>query len=439
MSPISPFAQPATAPRRPKVLLLAYACRPGAGSEAGVGWNRAIETAKHCDTWVICEQHWSERPIREHVEREGQISGLTFVFVPKSRFERAITRLGFLYYVAYNGWQRRAAEVGRRLHHDIGFDLIHQTTLCGYREPGYLWTLDVPFVWGPVGGTQNVPWRFLASLGPTAAAREGIRSLTNFLQLQFGRRIRRAARRAAVVLAANSTVQRDLRRAMRIAPRRMLETGLPARPGRPRLGASGRALRILWSGDHEPFKALPLLLKALASLPSHESFELRVLGEGPTSTAWRRLAASLGIDHRIEWVGRIAHPDALAHNHWADVLVFTSLRDTSGNVVLEAMQAGAPVICLDHQGAQNMVNESCGIRVPVSTPARVVSDIALALSDLHEKPAMLARLSRGALGRAASYLWSTQVGLTMAIYRSVLDTAPADRLASDRPCDENAA
>lgn len=427
MSIMTSSAEPAHPPRRPKVLLVAYACRPGAGSEAGVGWNRALETARHCDTWVICEQQWSEAPIRAHLEAEGPVRGLTFVFVPKSRFERAITRFGFLYYAAYNGWQRRAARIGRRLHDDIGFDLIHQATLCSYREPGYLWALDVPFVWGPVGGTQNVPWRFLASLGPLAAIREGARSVTNILQLHYGRRIRRAARRAAVVLAANSTVQRDLRRAIRIAPRRMLETGLPARPGRARSGASGRGLRILWAGDLKPFKALPLLLHGLALLPSHVTFDLRVLGEGPSKRTWRRLAESLGLASRIEWLGRTSHEDALALGHWADVLVFTSLRDTSGNVVLEALQAGAAVICLDHQGVRNIVDESCGIRVRVSTPSRVASDIAKALTDLQQSPDELASLSRGALDRAGRYLWSTQVAHTMAVYRSVLQLdAPAD-------------
>ena len=37
--------------------------------------------------------------------------------------------------------------------------------MVGYREPGYLWKIEKPFVWGPIGGLENSPWRFLPSLG----------------------------------------------------------------------------------------------------------------------------------------------------------------------------------------------------------------------------------------------------------------------------------
>lgn len=51
----------------------------------------------------------------------------------------------------------------------------------------------------------------------------------------------------------------------------------------------------------------------------------------------------------------------------ADVFVFTSLRDTSGNVVLEAMSHGLPVIAINHHGVGEIVTDETGIRIdPVS-------------------------------------------------------------------------
>src|SRR5205823_7645001 len=117
------------------------------------------------------------------------------------------------------------------------------------------------------------------------------------------------------------------------------------------------ALRVLWSGELQPWKAMPLLLRALAKLPKGVACEVRVLGEGPLEMSWRGLAGRLGVDRSLTWMGWLPHAEALAQCEWADVLAFTSLRDTSGNVVLEALGAGVPVVCLDHQGVGDIVTE----------------------------------------------------------------------------------
>ncbi len=76
-------------------------------------------------------------------------------------------------------WHRRAYRFALELSGEIQFDLVHQSTMCGFREPGRLWKLDAPFIWGPVGGTQNYPWRFLPQAGFTGALKEGARNIVN--------------------------------------------------------------------------------------------------------------------------------------------------------------------------------------------------------------------------------------------------------------------
>ena len=115
-------------------------------------------------------------------------------------------------YAAYNRWHRDAYRVARRLHEEIRFDLTHQVNFCGYREPGYLWKLPVPFIWGPIGGTQNYPWRFLSEASWKGAIRETVRSVINLAQLKWGFRGRKGAKKASSVLAANAASQRYLDR-----------------------------------------------------------------------------------------------------------------------------------------------------------------------------------------------------------------------------------
>ena len=44
------------------------------------------------------------------------------------------------------------------------FDLIHNLNPIGYREPGYLWKLNLPYIWGPIGGIPNRPSQLFTDL-----------------------------------------------------------------------------------------------------------------------------------------------------------------------------------------------------------------------------------------------------------------------------------
>jgi glycosyltransferase involved in cell wall biosynthesis/peptidoglycan/xylan/chitin deacetylase (PgdA/CDA1 family) len=415
------------------VLLLAHCCAPGRGSEPGVGWNRAVESAKNFDTWVITKEDGFAEETRRHLERHGEIPGLHFVFVEACDLDRLLQPIKVLRYFFYNHWHRRAFSVAEQLHQRIVFDLVHQINFVGYREPGYLWRLDAPFVWGPVGGTQNYPWRFLAEAGPLGALIEGARSVLNHLQLRFRPRVRRAASRARILLAANSTNQRDLARAHGVEPILMLETGIHPVAATPRRSDSGRgALHILWSGDLAPHKGLVLLLKALSRSGRRLPCALRILGTGWLARSWRRMARRLKLEDRVTWLGLLPHPQALEQYRWADVFVFTSLRDTSGNVVLEALAAGVPVICLDHQGVHDMVTEECGVKIPVTTPGEVIARLSEALETLARDKALRARLSAGARARSRDFHWARQGERMTALYREVLE-APAGARPSPAP------
>jgi glycosyltransferase involved in cell wall biosynthesis len=404
---------------------LAHACSPDRGSEPGAGWHRAVEAARHFDTWVICRQQDFAEQIERHIRERGEIDGLRFVFVPYTAWEQLLRRVPRMFYLAYNLWHRRALRVARRLHERLRFDLVHQANMCGYREPGYLWKLDAPFVWGPVGGTQNYPWRFLPYAGVLGAITEGSRSVVNALQLRLGRRVRRAVRRASPFLAANSTNQRDFARVHGVVPERLCETGISDElcDGACREDRGNGPLRILWSGVFGYHKALPLLLEALSSLPATVDFELRIAGDGPLAGRWKRLARQLGLVRRCRWLGWLPRNEVIGHYDWADVFVFTSLRDTTGTVILEALARGVPVICLDHQGAGDVVTSECGIKIPVSSPRQVVAEIRSAIERLSGDRAALERLRLGARSRGLEYSWSRQGERMAEIYRRVLEEA----------------
>ncbi|HEY4309386.1 MAG TPA: glycosyltransferase [Pirellulales bacterium] len=416
---------------RPRLLLVAFECSPKHGSEWANGWNRALQAALRYDTWVITHGGPQEYEIRDYLAAHEPIPNLHFEFVPCAAFDKHPVHVGGRLWLAYHDWQRDVLKRAQELQATRPFDLIHHVTNTGFREPGYLWQLDAPFVWGPIGGLHNYPWRFLSEAGLRGALTEGVRSIANSFQLHCSLRGRRAARRAKAILAANSTACQRFYQGRGVLPHELLDVGIASVAEQPRPARSGdEPLRILWSGQFVSRKALTLLLKALAQLPADFRYVLRVVGGGPLEAQWKQLAERLGVNAHIEWAGWLPHAQARQQYDWADVFVFTSLRDNSGTVMLEAMGAGVPVICLDHQGARDIVTPECGIKIALSTPRKVVADMATALVEFGGNYALRSRLGNAAYARAKKYLWDNLGRQTAIVYREVLnDTANAQQTA----------
>lgn len=414
-------------PRRPRVLLSAYSCCPDWGSEPGVGWNRATQIARYCDVWVLTNKHGMQPRIDAYLEEHGPIPNLEFVYIPRAQWELAISQTWPLKYLAYRTWLRRAFGVARRLHAQVGFDIAHHVTFNGFREPSYLCQLGIPFVWGPVGGAQNYPWRFLPGAGLSRGAREATRSALNLTQLRLSPRVRTAARSAAAIFTANPETRHKFRHVLGVDSILMSDVGAAASSDhswRPR--ASSSAIRLLWVGNLATWKALELLIEALALLPDDVPYELRVLGEGPCGRKWQRLAERKGVATKVEWCGRLPHAEALEQFRWADAFVFTSLRDTSGTVVLEALAAGRPIICLDHQGVGAIVTSQSGIKIPVTNRRDVHRRLADAIALLQQNPKLCRTLGEGAGRRATECGWSVQARQIVEEYNRILKSVGSD-------------
>jgi glycosyltransferase involved in cell wall biosynthesis len=122
----------------------------------------------------------------------------------------------------------------------------------------------------------------------------------------------------------------------------------------------------------------------------------------------RNLANKLGVRDSVEFAGQISRQQLKDSLHGYSALVFPSLHDSGGSAVLEALQEGIPVICLDLGGPGVMIDSSCGIVVSTTNAdeARTVKGIENAMVALATMPAAEAeQLSRGAIARAKELSW----------------------------------
>ncbi|HKT12401.1 MAG TPA: glycosyltransferase family 4 protein, partial [Terriglobia bacterium] len=120
----------------------------------------------------------------------------------------------------------------------------------------------------------------------------------------------------------------------------------------------------------------------------------------------------------VKWLPR---EDLFKEMAECDAFVFASLRDGGGLVVVEAMAAGKPVVCLDLAGPGLHVTEECGIKVAAENPEQTVRDLAAAFGRLARDADLRAAMGRAARRRAEEvYDWKRVAERIEKVYREAL-------------------
>jgi glycosyltransferase involved in cell wall biosynthesis len=165
----------------------------------------------------------------------------------------------------------------------------------------------------------------------------------------------------------------------------------------------GETLRIIWVGIINSRKALEIGIKALAQTKINRDFVLEVCGNGPEEDDCKKLSQELGISGQVKFNGRLPHTEVIKRMREADLMLFTSLMEGTPNVVNEALSLGLPVICHNICGQGELINETCGLKVPLINPEKSAELFAEAIDKL--TPESINRMSQNAFERAKQLTW----------------------------------
>ncbi len=297
-------------------------------------------------------------------------------------------------------------------------DIVHHVGWSTISAPPLLWQIGKPFVWGPIGGGQVLPWRFLAS-GGRAAIPELLRTL-RISVLPWTPTLRLAVTRADLVLAINRETAAMLRKAGAHHVPLLPDTGIPAALLRsPKTHNPTAALTVIWAGRFEHWKGLLICLRVAKAL-ERRHIKFLIAGWGRLQGWAQRYARNLGLNDRVTFLGQLSWDDLQQHIAEADLFLFTSLRDAFGTVNFEAMAKGCPVLCLDHNGVAAHLPVLAAIKVPVTTPRAVVRELTRQIEALASDRARLRRMSEAAYSFAVTQHWDGRALLMEQHYREVL-------------------
>lgn len=406
-----------------KILINAYACSPGMGSEPGMAWNWVSNLAKSCELHIITEGEFREK-IETVVPTLEQGGNMHFYYNPVSEEIRKMcwNQGDWRFYKYYREWQWKTYLMAKDICSKEQIDILHQLNMIGFREPGYLWQLSkengVPFVWGPVDAKDKFPVAYLDGAGLKTKLFMRLKNFLTGIQLRYSKRVLLAARQSSVIFSASSNSQRSFKKYMNIDSPLLNETGCYVQDHPIVDKTDKETFDVLWVGKMDFRKQLALALQTVAKSENNK-LRLHIMGGGDAES-YQSLAKSYGIADKCIWHGAVSHDEVQDIMQKSDIFLFTSVAEGTPHVVLEAISNNLPVVCFDTCGQGDAVNDKVGRKIPLSFPCQSVSDFAKLLNELEDNRSLLKQLSENCKERQQELSWEEKAKTMMEWYEKIL-------------------
>lgn len=363
-----------------KILLSAYACEPGKGSEPGIGWNWALELARLGHEVDVLTRANNEEVISK-AQEPLDLPNLKFIYFDKEglalKLKNKLGRFGIYWY--YYTWQKYAYNSFVKFFTERKYDLVHHITIGNHRAPSFLWKLDCNFVFGPVGGGEQATPALRNGLPFKERVFERLREISTTFAI-FQPSLKRLYKNSQLILTKTDFTKDVIPAEFQEKTYTYLEIGanLEGKEIKRRDIEGKQELKILYVGRMLYWKGVHIALRSFAQLSERlPNVRFTLVGKGKDKDAFKSLSKSLGIEDKVDWLEFLPQEKVfeLYENH--DLFLFPSFHDSSGTVILEAMTFGLPVVSLNLGGPAGLVNDKTGVLVDVEglSEKQIIEDL----------------------------------------------------------------
>lgn len=342
-------------------LISAYNVNPYKGSEDSIGWNWVLQYEKNYkegDRIILLTKKFNEKDTRRGLKEFNiQHVELVIVDVPNALnwFREKHSAFHHMYYILWQHWAWLWVK-----HSGIRFDVIHHVTMNDYRIPSELYKAKgAKVIWGPMGGAQVTPrpLKVYEKNQLVASFREFVNKSCSWNPFY-----KKALRSYYKIYCINNETQKQISRIVGkdvpLMPELALRDeykNLPIRKGK------NDILKIVFVGRLIGKKGIAFLVDALSLMPTDMDWELLIFGDGDDRALIEKQIADSGIGKNVKLMGNRPLNQIAEAYQQADVFVLPSLRETSGNVLLEAMAYAVPIVAFDTSFCRLLKEVDCGV------------------------------------------------------------------------------
>lgn len=403
------------------VLVSAYACEPGRGSEGEIGWSIVHELATRHEVWVITRAN--NKTVHDAAFAvEPKPDNLNFIYYDTPKWARWYKKGKRFFLIYYYLWQLGSFFEARRFLKTHEIYLVHHLTGGMDWMPSGLALLGLPFLWGPVGSETTHPV-ILKTLPFSVRLKELFRKGVLFYGRQLDPFVRLTGRRAKIILS-HTPENLPRRYADKVIP--YVQTGInPTVRFAKQKSFLGRGdkFTVIYAGELIHWKGASYALDAFISFARgcKESC-LIMIGDGSLRHQLEKKVEQSGVAKQVEFLGKVSMERLIEELPRGDVFLYPCYHHGLATIVLQAMLTGLPVICLEGDAIGRTVGSECGITVPLNKSTDFIPMIADALSRLNEDEALRVILAKRAREKTMdTYSYQVVSAGYDEIYRRVLE------------------
>lgn len=344
-------------------LISAYSVNPYKGSEDSIGWNWVLQYEKNYkkgDRIILLTKKFNEKDTRRGLKEFNiQHVELVIVDVPDALnwFREKHSAFHHMYYILWQHWAWLWVK-----HSGIRFDVIHHVTMNDYRIPSELYKAKgAKVIWGPMGGAQVTPrpLKVYEKNQLVASFREFVNKSCSWNP--FYKKVLRSYYK---IYCINNETQKQISRIVGkdvpLMPELALRDEYKNLPIQKR---NNDILKIVFVGRLIGKKGIAFLVDALSLMPTDMDWELLIFGDGDDRALIEKQITDSGIEKNVKLMGNRPLNQIAEAYQQADVFVLPSLRETSGNVLLEAMAYAVPIVAFDTSFCRLLKEVDCGVFV----------------------------------------------------------------------------
>lgn len=403
------------------ILASVYAMNPYKGSEDGTGWNFVLQIARYNKVIAITREN--NRPAIESFMLEfpnDLYQNIEFMYFDTPKWMRFWKRGGqgaMLYYLL---WQFLLPQFVRK--NKLEFDLVHNLNFHNDWTPSFLWKLEKPMIWGPVGHHPRIPSAYLSN-NFVERIKDRMKWFVKNYFWKYDPLLKKTISKSDKILVMHSQVEGviDFSSEKKVGLSQVAATDVEY--NRSQLKDDFIVISV---GRFVTLKGFEIALEAFAQFyetlneEQKARVKFKMIGKGPDEVKLKTLINKYELNDSVEILNWMSKTDLDKEYRKASVFLFPS-HEGAGMVVAEALSYGLPVLCFDNCGPGELAGEA-SLKVSYSAPERTVTAFSEYLKILNDCKYYRQRLAKKARARFESHFrWDRKGEVLKEVYSQVLN------------------
>jgi glycosyltransferase involved in cell wall biosynthesis len=403
------------------ILATCYAVNPYKGSEDGMGWNYVNQIARFNKVIAITRENNQAHIEKFMGENPSELyENITFLYFDLPywmRFWKKRSRGAMLYYYM---WQKGIISFIKK--QNYSYDIVHNLNFHNDWTPTFLYQLNKPMVWGPIGHHPIIPRQYLKLYAIKYFYIDRATWVIKKLFWKVSFSLKKSVKNANHIICMNTGVSKSINlknACFSIQPSVASEDFFDGKI------KSTENFNIISVGRFVPLKGFDLTLlsfiKFIHTLPTQErkNSKLTLVGTGPEKELYIKIIKENDAANYIEIIEWIDRKELMKLYKEASIFLFPS-HEGAGMVVAEALSFGLPVLCLNNEGPGEFITQECGFIVNQLDYFNTVSQLKNAILNLYSDRNLLFKMSINARKHyEENFTWNSRGNHLKEIYNKL--------------------